>query len=84
MSGFHLHPEAYTDVDELWEFIAEDSADNADRVRDKIYEAFNPLCVFRTAVTGEQTLPHALCAFGAFTITSSPMRLTRSHCGSWL
>ncbi len=25
MSDFKLHPEAYTDLDELWGFVAEDS-----------------------------------------------------------
>ena len=46
MNGFQLHPEAYTDVDELWEFIAEDSIDKADRVRERIYEAIRSLVRF--------------------------------------
>ncbi len=32
MSGFVLHPDALTDLDEIWEFIAADSLDAADRV----------------------------------------------------
>jgi plasmid stabilization system protein ParE len=31
VSGYILHPEAYTDLDEIWEFIAADSLDAADR-----------------------------------------------------
>ena len=32
MSGYALHPEAYADIDDIWEFIAEGSLDAADRV----------------------------------------------------
>jgi antitoxin ParD1/3/4/toxin ParE1/3/4 len=46
MSGFELHPDAYTDLDQLWDFIAEDSIDAADRVRDKIYDAIQALVPF--------------------------------------
>jgi plasmid stabilization system protein ParE len=46
MSGFQLHPEAYTGLNELWEFIAEDSVDSADRVRDKIHETIQALVPF--------------------------------------
>ncbi len=33
MSGFGLHPQAYADLDEIWEYIAADSLDAADRTR---------------------------------------------------
>lgn len=46
MSGFALHPEAYADIDELWEFIAVGSIDAADRVRDKIYAEIAALVPF--------------------------------------
>jgi plasmid stabilization system protein ParE len=46
VSDFELHPEAYTDVDDLWEYIAEDSLDSADRVREKIYDAIQFLVPF--------------------------------------
>ena len=32
MTGYDFHPEAALDLDEIWEFIAEDSLDAADRV----------------------------------------------------
>ncbi|MGB7462467.1 MAG: type II toxin-antitoxin system RelE/ParE family toxin [Candidatus Acidiferrum sp.] len=32
MSGFVLHPEAFKDLDEIWEFIATDSLNAADRL----------------------------------------------------
>jgi antitoxin ParD1/3/4 len=46
MSGFVLHPEAYTDLEEIWEYIAADSLDAADRTREEIYEAIHSLVTF--------------------------------------
>jgi plasmid stabilization system protein ParE len=46
MSGFVLHPQAYTDLDEVWEYIAADNLDAADRVREEIYEAIQSLVPF--------------------------------------
>jgi len=46
MSGFALHPEALSDLDEIWEFIARDNLDAADRVLREIYEAFQSLANF--------------------------------------
>ncbi|MGC1975101.1 MAG: type II toxin-antitoxin system RelE/ParE family toxin, partial [Candidatus Sulfotelmatobacter sp.] len=46
MSGFVLHPQAYTDVEEIWEYIAADSLDAADGVREEIYQAIQSLVPF--------------------------------------
>ncbi|MGO9258860.1 MAG: type II toxin-antitoxin system RelE/ParE family toxin [Bryobacteraceae bacterium] len=46
MSGYVLHPEAYTDLDDIWEFIAEDNPNAADRVREDIYKAIGKLAPF--------------------------------------
>jgi antitoxin ParD1/3/4/toxin ParE1/3/4 len=46
MSGYVLHPEAYTDLDDIWEFIAEDNLNAADRVREDIYKAIVKLLPF--------------------------------------
>ncbi len=46
MSGYILHPEAYTGIDGLWEFIAKDNLDAADRVREEIYETIQVLVAF--------------------------------------
>jgi plasmid stabilization system protein ParE len=46
MSEFVLHPQAYADLDEIWEYIAADSLDAADRVREEIYEAIQSLVPF--------------------------------------
>jgi toxin ParE1/3/4 len=46
MSGYRLHPEAYADIDQLWEFIAHDNLDAADRVREEIYNTIQSLVAF--------------------------------------
>jgi len=46
MSGFVLHPQAYSDLEEIWEYIAADSLDAAHRVREEIYDAIQPLAAF--------------------------------------
>ena len=46
MSGYILHPEAYTDLASIWEFIANDNLDAADRVREQIYESIKRLVLF--------------------------------------
>jgi toxin ParE1/3/4 len=43
MSGFVLHPDADTDLDEIWEYIASDNVDAADRVVEEIYNAIRGL-----------------------------------------
>jgi plasmid stabilization system protein ParE len=46
MSGFVLHPAAFADLEEIWEFIATDSLDAADRVLEEIFEAIHSLVTF--------------------------------------
>src|SRR5579863_5515097 len=46
MSGFVLHPQAYADLEEIWEYIAADNLDAAERVREEIYEALQSLVPF--------------------------------------
>lgn len=43
MSGYALHPEAFTDINEIWEYIAEDNIDAADGVVDDIFTALRTL-----------------------------------------
>lgn len=44
MSGYAFHPEALLDLDEIWDFIAEDSIDAADRVIAEIGAALQDVC----------------------------------------
>jgi toxin ParE1/3/4 len=46
MSGFVLHPDALTDLSEIWEYIAADNPGAADRVLEEIHEAIRALVPF--------------------------------------
>jgi plasmid stabilization system protein ParE len=46
MSGFALHPDADADLDEIWEYVAEDDIDAADRLLNEFYEAIGNLVTF--------------------------------------
>ena len=43
MKRFVLHPEAYADIDDIWEYIAADSTDAADQWIGKLFDAFEAL-----------------------------------------
>ncbi len=43
MSGFLLRPDALTDLNEIWEFIAADNPSVADRVLEEIHETIRAL-----------------------------------------
>lgn len=45
MTEYAFHPEALLDLDEIWEFIAKDSLDAADRVVAEILAACDGLCL---------------------------------------
>ncbi len=46
MTGFVLHPDAYADLVEIWDYIATENLDAADRVRDEIFEAMENFVAF--------------------------------------
>lgn len=46
MSEFVLHPGAIQDLEEIWEYIAAENLDAADRVCEEIYEAIQSLVPF--------------------------------------
>jgi plasmid stabilization system protein ParE len=46
MSGFVLHPEALTDLEEIWEYIATDNLGAADGVLQDILKRFAVLSPF--------------------------------------
>ncbi len=46
MSEFVLHPEAVKDLEEIWEYIAADDIDAADRLREEIFGAIQSLVAF--------------------------------------
>jgi plasmid stabilization system protein ParE len=46
MTGYDFHPEASLDLDEIWEFIADNNLDAADRVIADILAALDKLVPF--------------------------------------
>ncbi|MGO4883432.1 MAG: type II toxin-antitoxin system RelE/ParE family toxin [Bryobacteraceae bacterium] len=70
MRGYDFHPEAETDLDTIWEFIAEDSPEAADRMVDRIEAAVAALVPF----------PHQ--GHRRPDLTSCPLRFTNA--GSYL
>jgi toxin ParE1/3/4 len=46
MTGYDFHPEAIVDLDEIWDFIAEDNLTAADRLVAEILAALNNLVSF--------------------------------------
>jgi toxin ParE1/3/4 len=46
MSGYALHPEAFSDLDDIREHIAQDNPDAADRVITEIFEGIRALLAF--------------------------------------
>lgn len=48
MTGYGFHPEALRDLDEIWEYIALDNLDAADRVITEILAAVGDLVSFPT------------------------------------
>lgn len=43
MSGYVFHPEVFADLDEIWEYIAEDDPEAADQVIEDIRDAIESL-----------------------------------------
>ena len=46
MSGYVLHPAAFDDLNEIWEYLAADSLDAADRVLEEIHKTIRALVPF--------------------------------------
>jgi len=46
MKGYALHPEAYNDIDEIREYIADENPDAADRVVTEIFDSIRSLVSF--------------------------------------
>jgi plasmid stabilization system protein ParE len=83
MSAFVLHPDALADLNQIWEFIATDNPDAADRVLDDIRDAIGTLVSFpelghvRADLTSRPLRFHAV---RDFLIVSHRMK---NHCRRW-
>jgi plasmid stabilization system protein ParE len=69
VSGYAFHPDAFNDLDDLWEFIASDNIEAADRVIAEIFDAIRALVPFPHQGTAAQTSPAARCVFNSCGIT---------------
>jgi plasmid stabilization system protein ParE len=75
MSGFFLHPDALTDLNEIWEYVAADNPGAADRVLGEIHEAIRALVPFPQAGYSRPDLtlrPLRFHPFRDFLIVYSP------------
>jgi plasmid stabilization system protein ParE len=57
MNGYDLHPAVLTDLDEIWEYIAEDDIDAADRVIAEIFDSIRALIPSRNRVSRDLISP---------------------------
>ena len=83
MTGYDFHPQASIDLDEIWEFIAADNLDAADRVIEDILGAIDVVVPF----------PHQ--GYRRRDLTSRPLRFKlvrkyaiayapeKNRCGLW-
>jgi plasmid stabilization system protein ParE len=46
MSGYNFHPEVYDDIAGIWDYIAEDDPDAADRIQERFYSSISALVPF--------------------------------------
>jgi plasmid stabilization system protein ParE len=51
MTGYALHPEAYNDIDDIREHIADNNPDAADRMVTEIFDSIRALVPFPIRVT---------------------------------
>jgi toxin ParE1/3/4 len=46
MSGFNFHSEVFADIASIWDYIAEDDPDAADRMQERFYDSISALVPF--------------------------------------
>jgi plasmid stabilization system protein ParE len=61
MTGYGFHPEARSDLDEIWEFIRADNLDAADRTIAEIFAAIRGLIPFPIRATNARTSLRGPC-----------------------
>ena len=71
MSGYALSADADLDLDQIWEYIAADNIDAADRWIGKLFEAFEALARAPGMGHTRDDLTAYLCCSGQSGLTSS-------------
>ena len=69
MSAYVLGPDADLDLNDIWEYIAVDSVDTADRWVDKLFNAFEALARTPGMGTGVKTSPSIRFYSGPLALT---------------
>jgi hypothetical protein len=64
MNDYELHPEAYTDLWEISEYIGDTASTQLSALPQRSLKQFSPSCLFRAKATGGPTLLRAHCVFG--------------------
>ena len=75
MSEFVFHPEAYSDLEEIWEYIADENPEAADRLIEEIFAAIRSLVPFPYAGHPRPELtkrPLRFHTIGAYLIAYAP------------
>jgi plasmid stabilization system protein ParE len=84
VSGYVLSADAELDLDEIWEYIAADSLDAADRWIGKLFDAFETLGKHREWATGARISRPIRSCSGRSALTSSSTAPGASPLRSWL
>jgi plasmid stabilization system protein ParE len=69
MTEFVLHPEAYRDIEEIWEYIAAGNLAAADRIVEEIYGAIRKVAPFPSQGYSRSDLTSRPCDFTSYEIT---------------
>jgi plasmid stabilization system protein ParE len=62
MIAYDFHPEVRRDLDEIWDFVATDNPEAADRLIAEIVDAVDALVPFPMSATDAPTSPDGPCA----------------------
>jgi len=84
VSGYVLSADADFDLDEIWEYIAADNLDAADRWIGKLFDAFEALGQTRAWATVAKTSPLIQSCSGRSALTSSFTAPPVGRLRSWL
>ena len=84
MNGYVLSADADFDLDEIWEYIAADNLDAADRWIGKLFDAFEALGQTPGLGTGAKTSRHFRFYSGRSELTSSSTAPAAGPLRSWL
>jgi plasmid stabilization system protein ParE len=84
MTGYALHPEAFTDLDDIRQYIAEDSPEAADRLITEIFDGIRALVPFPDQGYRRPNFPTRPLRFKLVREYVIAYARRKSRCGLWL